>query len=249
MNEGTAQWAPLDHDPDDTMAAYALGVLDSEERRQLGVHLAVCPACRAALARHEEVVGAIGSGVTPVAPRPDLRDALLAEIRADAAPAPRRRRVLTIGLGVAAAIALVSIVALSLLLARTMEERDEARYGEREIAEYLREGGTLSALVPAPGAPPDAAPGHGSLAMVPDGSQAMLVVHNLPNSGDGRRYIAWAERDGERVELGELRVNGEGVGWLLLTGPEPMSSYETVGITRYSPDALDGEPFLVAPVR
>lgn len=201
-------------------------------------------------ARHEELVGTIGTSVAPVAPSPELRDALLSEICSLAtppeAPVPLRRRALTVGLGIAAALALVSIVALSVLLARTMEERDDARHGEQEIAEYLREGGTLTALAPAPGAP---APGHGSLAVVPDGSQAMLVTHGLTSSGNGRRYVAWAERDSERVQLGELPVNDEGVGWFLLTGPEPMSTYETVGITRYSPDAPDGEPFLVAPVR
>jgi hypothetical protein len=34
----------------------------------------------------------------------------------------------------------------------------------------------------------------------------------------------------------------------VLAAPEPMSTYETVGITRFSDDAPEGEPFLVASV-
>ncbi|HEV2129015.1 MAG TPA: anti-sigma factor [Thermomicrobiales bacterium] len=252
MSDGTAHRPSSRPDPDDAVAAYALGVLDPEERQEFEAHLAGCPTCRAALSRHEEVVGAVGSSVTPVAPRPGLRDALLAEIRAPAPPAalpaPRRLRVLAIGSGIAASIALVSVAVLSLLLARALDERDEARHSAQEIAEYISDGGTLSALLPAAEAPPVAAPGHGSLVVAPDQSQAMLVVHDLTPSGDDRRYIAWAERDGERVELGVLPVNDEGVGWLLLSGREPMSAYETVGITRYSEQAPEGEPFLVAPI-
>jgi hypothetical protein len=51
------------------------------------------------------------------------------------------------------------------------------------------------------------------------------------------------------VELGDLEVDEQGVGWMLLYPPDPMASYEMVGITRYAPGAPDGEPFLVAPVQ
>jgi hypothetical protein len=30
--------------------------------------------------------------------------------------------------------------------------------------------------------------------------------------------------------------------------PEPMSTYETVGINRYPPDADDSEPFLISTI-
>ena len=238
------------HEPHEDLAAYALGLLDDAERRDIEAHLASCPACRAELSRLEDVVGDLGAMATPVPPAPELRERLVADIRATPELASRwRRQVPLTWLAVAASIAVISLIALGLLLAVTIEERDDARHSEQEIAEYLKNGGTLSALVPAPGAPEDVSAGHGTLAIVPDRSQAMLVVHDLPTSGGGYRYVAWAERDGQRDELGELAVNEQGVGWLLLYGPEPMSIYETVGITRYSPDAPDGEPFLIAPMR
>lgn len=241
------------HQTHEALAAYALGVLDDDECREVEAHLAACAACRAELARHEQVVGDLGALSTPVAPSPGLRDRLLADARASApAPAgPRllRRQVPLAWLAIAASIAVLSIVALGFLLVVTLDERDTARLSEREIAEYLKDGGTLSPLVPAPGAPEDVAPGHGSLAVAPNQDRAMLVVYDLPASGGGYRYAAFAERDGDRVELGDLTVNEQGVGWLLLSAPEPMSAYDTVGITRYAPHADEGEPFLIAPVR
>jgi hypothetical protein len=238
------------HKRHDALAAYALGLLDDEERQDIEAHLASCSACRAELSRYEDVVGDLGAMAAPVPPDPALRDRLIADVRSSASlPSSRRRHVPLAWMAIAASIAVISLVALGFLLAITIEERDDARHSEREIAEYLRDGGTLSALVPAPGAPDDVAEGHGTLAIVPDGSRAMLIVYDLPPSGGAHRYLAWAERDSERVELGDLVVNDQGVGWLLLYGPDPMSSYDTVGITRYAPTAPDGEPFLIAPVR
>lgn len=253
MSDNITQHTPPGHEPHGDLAAYALGLLEPDEQRALEAHLATCPACRAELLRYEDVVGDLGAVTKPAAPLPGLRDRLVTEMRAsDPAPAsPRllRRQVPLAWLAIAASIAVLSIVALGFLLAVTIEERDDARYAEQEIAEYLKDGGTLSALVPAPGAPDDVAAGHGALAVAPDQSQAMVVVYDLPSSGGDYRYVVWAEQDGERDELGELTVNDQGVGWLLLSGPQPMATYETVGITRHAPDTPDGEPFLVAPIR
>jgi hypothetical protein len=238
------------HEPHTDLAAYALGLLDDGERREVEDHLASCPACRVELNRYEDVVGDLGAMSTPVPPTPALRERLLADIRAMLDLASRRRRHVPLAwLAIAASIAVISLVTLGFLLAVTIEERDEAQRGERAIARYVRDGGTMSALVPAPGAADDVAEGHGTLAMVPDGSRAMVIVYDLPPSGGEYRYVAWADRDGDRVELGDLEVDEQGVGWMLLYPPDPMASYEMVGITRYAPGAPDGEPFLVAPVQ
>jgi hypothetical protein len=236
--------------PRDAIAAFALGVLEPDERAGIEAHLAGCAACRDELARHEAVVGELGFAARPAPPRPELRAKVLADLaRDDAAPRPRRFPLPTLALAAAALIAIVSIVVLAVMLARAVDERDDARLGEHEIAEYLSNGGTLSPLVPAPDAADDARAGHGSLAVGPSQDQAMLVVYGLPPSGDGHGYMAWAEGDDGRIRLGELSVDEQGVGWLVLQPPDPMTAYDTVGINRISPDAPDGEPFLVASVR
>jgi hypothetical protein len=254
-DKGTMQNQTSPHEPDPGIAAYALGVLDPVERDELEAHLAICPVCRAELDRYETVVGGLGMLTRPVPPRSELRRELFDEIRAQASPAASpsflQRQVPGIWLGLAASIAVLSLVVLGVLffqLRETQDERDSARYVEHAIADYLKDGGTLSALQPPPGAPEAAAPRHGSLIVAPDQPGAMLVVYDLPPTNDDRTYRAWAERDGERVDLGELRVNDEGVGWLYLSGPEPMSSYETIGMSLISAENPDGETFLVATV-
>jgi hypothetical protein len=249
---GTMQNETTHHEPNPSIAAYALGILDTEERAELEAHLVGCAVCQAELIRLETVVGDLGNVVAPVPPRPALRENLLAEISADrAAPAALplwRRQIPAIWLGIAASIAILSLVVLGAMLLRVQDERDEAMYAQQAVADYLKEGGTLSQLVPPPDAPEGAAPGHGSLIVAPDQSGAMLVVYDLPPTTKDRTYMAWAERDGERTRLGELHVNDEGVGWLYLYGPEPMSTYETIGMTLFSPAAPEGETFLVATV-
>jgi hypothetical protein len=148
----------------------------------------------------------------------------------------------------AAAVALVTVAVLTLLLDRAIEERDAAQEAQLRIAGYLGAGGSLSPLLPAPDAAADVADGHGSLAVAPNQSRAMLVVYDLMPSEDGLRYVAWAERDRQRVRLGEVTVDSDGTGYLLLYGPEAINTYDLVGITRFGPDAPEGEPFLVATV-
>jgi len=162
-----------------------------------------------------------------------------------------RRWLWRVGLPAAACLACLALVAaavLALLLDRALEERDDAREAQRRIAAYLGDGGSLAPLLPEPGAAADAAEGHGSLAVAPNQSRAMLFVYDLAPSEDGRRYMAWAERDRQRVRLGELTVDDDGTGYLMLYGPEPINTYEFVGIARYEPGASKGEPFLVATV-
>lgn len=247
---GTMKNHTMHHEPDLDIAAYAMGLLQSREREELEAHLEGCASCRAELQRYEAVVGDLGFAVAPVPPRPALREQLLTEIRTDAPATPSflRRQVPAIWLGIAATVAILSLVVLGTMFLRMQDERDEAMYAQQAVADYLKDGGTLSRLEPVAGSPADAAPGHGTLIVAPDQSGAMLVVYDLAPSNDDRTYMAWAERDGERVRLGELHVNDDGVGWLYLYGPEPMSTYETVGMTLFSPETPEGETFLVATV-
>lgn len=242
----------------DDLPAYALGILDADEAARVAAHLVVCPDCRSALRRFETTAGALGAAVTPAAPPPALRDALLREIAAPAretsgdangarSPLVRFRPLLTVGLGIAAMLALVAAITFGVLFNQMRDQRDAAREGQAEMAEYLKDGGTLSPLLPATGAPDAAQPNHGSLALAPHQDGAMLSVYDLAPSNAERRYLVWAQRAGQgKVTLGELHVDKNGAGWMLLWGPAPMSTYDVVGITRVTADNPQGEPFLTA---
>lgn len=246
---GTTRRRAGRHDPHPDIAAYALGVLDPEERDALEAHLPTCAMCRAELDRYEGVVGDLGWAVPPVAPEPALRDTLVSGTGGGVS-APRLvllQRPM-IWFGIAAAIAVIALGVLGTMYLQMRDDLREAQYAERAIADYLKDGGTLSALMPAPDAPEAAAPGHGTLMVAPDQNGAMLVVYDLPPTTDDRTYRAWAEHGGERVDLGELEVNDQGTGWLYLYGPEPMYTYETVGLSLVTPESPDGETFLLAPM-
>lgn len=158
----------------DNLPAYALGILDADERTRVDEHLTECPECESALLRFEAAVGTLGAAVEPVAPPPALRAALLDEIRMPDAGRGggrpqqlRLRPLLRVGLGIAAVLALVAAMTFGVLFNDMRHERDAAREGQGEMAEYLKSGGSLSPLLPAPGAPGDVAANHGSLALAP----------------------------------------------------------------------------------
>lgn len=239
----------------DDLPAYALGVLDADEQARVEAHLTGCPECQSALRRFETTVGALGAAVAPAMPPPALRSTLLAEIRRPSAPAAgaghrpllRFRPALTVALSIAATIALVAAITFGVLFQEMRGQRDAAREGQADMAEYLKDGGSLAPLVPAQGAPASAQPNHGSLALAPKQDGAMISVYDLTPTGNGVRYMVWAQRAGQgKVKLGELHVDSNGAGWMLLWGPEPMSSYDVVGINRVTAGASQSEPFLIA---
>jgi anti-sigma-K factor RskA len=81
----------MSHEPFAELAsAYALGALDGDDRVRFEAHLSAgCPPCEAALRDYAEVLGGLGTDVTPVAPPPAVRARLLERVAADAGPARR----------------------------------------------------------------------------------------------------------------------------------------------------------------
>ena len=234
----------------DLLPAYSLDALDRDERQSVDAHLTRCAACRSELDRLERVVGQLGTAVAPAAPPAALRARLLDEIvrpapppvarPADPAPAPpapipfRTRRVVlsrfaAAGLALVASILLIGLVGAGVLLHQAQKARDHAQQGQQEVAEYLRHGGVVTALVPAPGATHLLGEGSGSLIVAPNQPMALLVVYGLP-SGSGQTYQVWAERGGERTDVASLKVDDEGAGWLIVSTPHPLISYDVVGI-------------------
>lgn len=245
------------------LAAHALGALEPWEQRAVETHIAACPACRTALSRHQRTAVALDLGLAPIAPPAALRRRLLAEIvrsgaAADLPFAPtaaftpgrnahgdRRWRRAAIGLSAVAAALLVALVIVGMLLRQAEGARDDALTDRRVFAEYLGNGGVVTALVPAPGA--SAAAGQGSLIVAPNQPRAALIVAGLA-MGDGQRCRVWVERDGERTWLSELELDAGGTGYLMLTAPAPLSTYDIVGIALETPGRAD-QDLLTARIR
>jgi anti-sigma-K factor RskA len=170
-------------------AAYALGALDESEARAFEEHLAQCPRCRDELAALREAVGALPGAAPDVAPPPELKQRVMATVRAEAPlrarshdaaepagpPAkPERsrpwpwRRTPRVAIAAAAALAIVvAVVAVTLSVGSGATTR------------------TYAGVVHAPGA---------TASLIRSGQTGQLTYRGLPAPPTGRIYQVWLKR-------------------------------------------------------
>jgi anti-sigma-K factor RskA len=232
----------------DALAAYALGVLEPDERQVVELHLDTCARCRAELAPFERVTDSLALAPAPAPPPPDLRARLLAEAQvprpvAGQEPTPPQgrpdRSVLilprwVIWPAVAAAVLLIAAVAvLAVLLGQAQDDRDAAQSAGYQLAAYLSAGGRATKLsaVTTDGK----YYGHGSLVTAPNLPPIVVVSGCSPTRND-RLYRVWVARGNDRTRVGELKVGDDGEGWIELATVEPLDTYDTVGITMVTGD-------------
>jgi anti-sigma-K factor RskA len=77
---------PEQETPQDLAAAYALGVLSPEEARRFEAYLAGAPEVQREVAEYREVAALLALGGPETAPSPDLRERVIARMRAPSAP-------------------------------------------------------------------------------------------------------------------------------------------------------------------
>jgi len=163
-------------------AAYALGALEEAEAARFKEHLARCPECQEELSALRSVVGTLASSAEPVAPPPEMRERVMAEVRADigrrpsAAQAARRRwrgggvGTPAIGIALAAAAAVVILVVSG---------------GGGSSAR------TYAGTVYAPG---------GAASVRASGQGLRLTFSGLPLPPQGRIYEVWLRRQGQSLQ-------------------------------------------------
>ena len=213
------------------LPVFALDALEGDETVQASEHLAACPACRAELAAFQAVADQLPLAVPDAAPAADLKQRLMARVQpsrpAVPAAAPRapwwqpladwmRRAMPAWG-----AVSVVLIVALSVsnLL--------------------LWQRATRSNVTPQPGAMrtmgiqgTDAAPDAiGTVVIDADGDHGALVVDGLPLLDVDHQYQVWLIKDGQQTSGGIFSVDEEGYGVHWLSAPQPLSSYDALGVT------------------
>jgi len=79
------------------------------------------------------------------------------------------------------------------------------------------------------------------------GKDPVVVVAGCPESGDKLTYWVWFEQDGERTRAGKLTVGDNGSGWLTLYPEQPLTEFDSIGITVQLEDD-QREDVLVAPL-
>jgi len=223
-----------------SVGAYLLGALDAGEADNFERHLNECLVCRDEVERLRPAVDALPRSVTPVAPSPDLKAALMAEVEADLrerGQAPAGPGVLTrlrewlasTGdslVGTRPAVAWVSaafVLGVGIL----------AGYGATQVTSD-EDGRTLAASVDKKNVPS----GSGSL-LVPGGMDegAILRVHGMPTLESNSVYQVWVRRDGETISQSLFSVGEDGDGAAAVS--EDLGDADAVMVTR---EAAGGAP-------
>jgi anti-sigma-K factor RskA len=216
-------------DDHDLTAAYALDALDAPERARYEAHLATCERCREELQGFWRVSGSLAHAAGGPAPRPELRDRILAaarEERPNVVPLrPRRTRLLP-AVAAVAAVALLAVGAWGVSVSRELDDAER-----------------LTAVLGDPDARTVASSeGHANLVVTPDGDAA-LVVRALAPAPEGKDYEIWVLEDGVPQRAGLFEQPGP----TLLT--RPVHQGQTVAVTLEPDGGVDaptGEPLFTA---
>lgn len=211
----------------DLLPGFALGCLDASEARQVSEHLASCEQCRAGLERYTWVVDELPLALEMSEPPADLKARILTRVRqpgqAIQQPVSWWERFRQSALRSApawglASLALVLVLAVSNLLLWQRLGQVEATGPQVMRAVALAGTGTT----------PEAS---GRVVISRDGEYGVLVVDGLPQLDEANQYQLWLIQDGQRTNGGVFSVNRAGYGWLYIKSPDPLASYQAVGIT------------------
>lgn len=205
----------------DDLAAYALGALDQPDAADLELHLEACPRCQQQVAWLRPAVDALPASVAQLSPPDNLRENLLATVRAEAEPAaspaapPRASRwqrlrpaLLRPAVGLAAIALLVIGLATGYLLRGSGDE--PAR--QLVSAEPL---GPRAAEV--------------SATLERHGDSATLHVSEMPALDRDQVYEVWVQRDGAVAPASTFVLGIDGKAEAAVPGP--LDDAEAVLVT------------------
>ena len=216
------------HQVRDLLPAYALGILDEQEKLEVTAHVKTCASCQAELASFREVTGRMAASLPEAEPPAGLEERILHIVRSSpqaarrAAPrresAPRRGAVPWQALtGIAAA--LVVVLAAGNLLQWTGIIPPAGRGASPRLitATLLGVGAASSA--------------YGTIVLDPRDNEGVLAVTGLPGLDAHHQYQLWLIRDGERRSAGVFSPDAEGYGSMLISVPSDFRDFKSLGVS------------------
>lgn len=213
----------------DLLPAYALDILDVDEARQVRDHLETCDICRIELRSYQRIVSELPLAAMERQPPPKLKESIMGQVRkSKQASQPKfslswrqilkeRLTIRTPAWGMVSLILIVLLGVSNLFLWQRLSQVEHDR--QNALATVPLTGGEF-----APGAT-------GLLVISSDGEHGTLVVDGLPVLDESRQYQLWLIRNGARISGGVFSVDSEGYGSLWITAPEPLITFQAVGIT------------------
>jgi anti-sigma-K factor RskA len=209
----------------DDIPAYVLGALDAEKQHQVEVHISACSECR-----NEMVSYQIVSGNLPfLLPQHDLPTGLRSSILQKAShmenekPVSIKERVFRwlnpLATPVWGGVSLILILFLGVGNIFFFQQSRLTKDAKSDF-QIVPMAGQKSALAAS-----------GLIVMSGDGNFGTLVVDNLPVLDSTKQYQLWLIKDGKRTSGGVFSVLDTGYGVLVVNSQQPLSLYDTFGVT------------------
>ncbi len=194
---------------------YALGALDGEENQQIEAHLRACASCRQELAEVQRHSALIGLAAPSAAPRPQVKSALMAKVRAEkrsvSKPAPsktgRKRWGLRFSLGFGLATAVLVLATFEL----AKQDLERGKQLKQLQAELTQKAAAMQAM--------------GEVTGAPDSAQITLLQQ--PGGPPGQARVLYNARMGMAVYSGEIAPAPAGKSyqlWLVPASGAPVDA-------------------------
>lgn len=160
------------------LAAYMLGALEPAEAAELERHLEGCERCREEMRWLEPAIHSLPESVERQEPSRQLRQSLMAEVRADARPAERPARVRSRRwlLKPAVGFAVVALLVAGVVGYEVGRDGGDAGGGASTVVREIN-GMTVK--------------------MIQEGEGGRLELAGVPQPPEDKVFEAWVERDGE----------------------------------------------------
>jgi len=195
---------------------YALGALDGEEKQSLEVHLRDCSYCQQQLVAARQRTALVGLAAPPVAPRPQVKAALMDKVRAEkqsaASPTPsskarKKRWGLRFSFGFGLATAALALATFEL----AKQDLDRGEQLRQLQAQHAQDAAALQAM--------------GQVTGAPDSAQITLLQQ--PNGPPGQAHMLYNARMGMGVYSGQIAPAPSGKSyqlWLVPSSGAPVSA-------------------------
>jgi anti-sigma-K factor RskA len=210
----------------DLIPAYALGCLDGGDLAAVKGHLASCESCRQELTTYQDLVDRLPLALSQTSPPPAVKQKLM-QVVAKGKTAIPEGKPLTFWQRVTASLqrssptwALTSLVIVVLLVASNLLLWRQVNQSKQVQMPLVGLHGTSFA--------PEAS---GTIVISRDGEHGALVVDRLKPLGDQQQYQLWLVKDGVHTSGGVFLVDESGYTTLYVESPQPLSSYNSFGVT------------------
>ncbi|MEQ8675875.1 MAG: anti-sigma factor [Aggregatilineales bacterium] len=252
----------------DLLPAYSMGLTDAGETQLVEQLLVHCPEYRDELESYKELASAMLFSAPQVSPPASIAANLMKLTAPVSAPsvdeklpsattsalplnAPSQHRPVlhpTFGRGVfavagiAAAVILILMAMVGVLVSEvnTLREDQDILNAELQTRNALLEVLGSDSVQTTLAAQQDGSDASGMVTFNPEGTVAMIRVSNFTPSDASMTYQAWLIQGEERISAGLFDVDGMGEAVFIFTAPQPLGTFDLLGITLEPAGGSDG---------